>query len=353
MSENPHDLIIRPVEPEDAPDLYAIVSHPQVAATLLQLPSMEFTETEKWIQKEDSNSHRLVAVQNGRILGSIQLTHHANARMRHSGSLGMMVHPDFWNMGVGSALLEGILNIADNWLNLTRIQLEAFTENAPAIHLYQKFGFVEEGVRKKVAFGNGRFLDDIVMARLRNGFIYDHQRSTPPHPRPTGPRPTGDVTLRPMQKEDVQGMYELFGMPAVCRTTLQIPSQERWRSAQRVNSPYPGMVRYVAQVDGLMIGSASFYRHQNARQKHAAGLGMMVNPAYWGMGNGSKLMAQLMEIADNWLNLQRVELEVNVDNPPAVALYHKFGFEIEGTHKYHAYGDGRMADSYFMARIKG
>lgn len=37
-------------------------------------------------------------------------------------------------------------------------------------------------------------------------------------------------------------------------------------------------------------------------------------------------MTAILDIGDNWLNLKRVELEVNTDNPVAVHLYEKFGF---------------------------
>jgi len=63
-------------------------------------------------------------------------------------------------------------------------------------------------------------------------------------------------------------------------------------------------------------------------------------------------MAAVVELADTWLNVQRLELEVNVDNPAGVRLYRKFGFEIEGTKRWHAFGDGRLADSHFMARLR-
>ncbi len=346
------NFTIRPIEAEDALEYHTLLTHPQLIPQLHHLPSMEFLETETWLKKEEGNWHRLVAEQNGRILGYTQLTHFANPRLRHSGHVELFVHPDFWRRGIGTALLQATLDIADNWLNLTRIQLAPFTDNDPALALLHKFGFAEEGVRKKVAFGNGRFQDDLVMVRLRNTHIYDQQRSSPAPQRPTGPRPTGAVTLRPVQTGDLKAIYNLFRFPAICRTTLQLPSQEMWRSARRVNAAPAGMIRYVAQVDGKVVGMGSLYQAQNSRAHHCANLGMMVHPHYWGMGIGSKLMAQLMDSADNWLNLQRVELEVNRDNPPAIALYHKFGFVIEGTHQYHSYGDGRMADSYFMANVK-
>jgi putative acetyltransferase len=57
-------------------------------------------------------------------------------------------------------------------------------------------------------------------------------------------------------------------------------------------------------------------------------------------------------MADRWLNLTRLELEVYTDNEPAIALYKRLGFVIEGTHRKHAYRDGQFADSYSMARLK-
>lgn len=347
-----NSFIIRPLEPDDRTDYFALLTHPKIVNHLRELPSMEMGELDKWMAQESEFLHRLVAEQNGRIIGYAQLTHNHRIRLLHSGVLKLMVHPDYWRLGIGTALLEAVLNIADNWLNLTRLQINIFTNNKAGLSIFKKFGFASEGVRKKVVFGNGRFQDDHVMVRLRNTFIYDHLRSSPPPPRPTGPRPTGKVIYRFANQEDGHGMYQLFHFPEVCRTTLQLPSQELWRSQQRIKQPMANMVRHVAEVDGTVVGMANLFQPNEPRLKHSGALGMMVHPHYWGMGIGTQLMKNLVSSADNWFNLTRVELEVNTDNPAAVALYHKVGFEIEGTHSYHAYGDGRMADSYFMARIQ-
>ncbi|NIP56209.1 MAG: GNAT family N-acetyltransferase, partial [Phycisphaerae bacterium] len=65
----------------------------------------------------------------------------------------MMVHPNYWNQRVGTALMTGLLNIADDWLDLKRVELEVFTENNFAIRLYEKFGFEKECLKRNCIFG--------------------------------------------------------------------------------------------------------------------------------------------------------------------------------------------------------
>ena len=78
-----------------------------------------------------------------------------------------MVHPDFWNQGVGSELVGAMVELADNWLGITRLELTVYTDNAPAIHLYQKFGFVIEGTLRAFALRDGEYVDTYAMARVR------------------------------------------------------------------------------------------------------------------------------------------------------------------------------------------
>jgi putative acetyltransferase len=63
-------------------------------------------------------------------------------------------------------------------------------------------------------------------------------------------------------------------------------------------------------------------------------------------------MKAVVELADGWLNVTRLELTVYTDNARAVALYKKFGFVLEGTHKRYALRDGRYVDAHCMARIR-
>lgn len=58
-----------------------------------------------------------------------------------------------------------------------------------------------------------------------------------------------------------------------------------------------------------------------------------------------------MELADNWLGLKRIELNVYTDNAAGVHLYEKYGFVIEGTARRFAVQGGDWVDAHYMARL--
>ena len=345
---------IRPILPQDTRDQYEMATHPAITRDTLNLPSMELAETQAWINKQTPGRSRLVAEVEGKSVGFISLQHFQRPRLTHAGSLGMFVHPDYWGRGIGSKLMEAALNVADNWLDLKRVELGVFTDNEVAIHLYQKFGFETEGVRRKVAFGEGEWRDDLVMARLRNvaGLQAASSEGLVAGKRPFPKLQPKPIQIRPPLEEDIEQLHDLSRHPLVARTTLQMPSQEISRTENRIRTQAPGHYRYVAVVDDKVVGQIGLHQSGRPREAHAGGIGMMVDPDYWGMSIGTQLMDAILDLADNWLNLKRVELEVHTDNPAGVRLYEKTGFVIEGTKRFQAYGDGRWTDSYFMARLR-
>jgi len=58
------------------------------------------------------------------------------------------------------------LETTRKWLEALGPELTVYVDNAPAIRLYEKFGFVSEGIRRKDAFRAGEFVDSLAMARL-------------------------------------------------------------------------------------------------------------------------------------------------------------------------------------------
>ncbi|MBN6335401.1 GNAT family N-acetyltransferase, partial [Escherichia coli] len=63
-------------------------------------------------------------------------------------------------------------------------------------------------------------------------------------------------------------------------------------------------------------------------------------------------MRTMIDMCDNWLRVERIELTVFADNAPAIAVYKKYGFEIEGTGRRCALRNGEYVDAYYMARMK-
>ena len=79
----------------------------------------------------------------------------------------MAVRDDHAGRGIGQRLVDGVLDIADNWLALTRVELTVFSDNTRAISLYERSGFVAEGTLQRYAFRDGEYVDALTMARLR------------------------------------------------------------------------------------------------------------------------------------------------------------------------------------------
>jgi putative acetyltransferase len=162
------NLQIRRAEPEDYLAVYEMFKSPELYAGTLQLPYPSREQWRKRIADAAEGSYNLVAVVDDRIVGMLGLhTFPDRPRRRHVGRIGISVHAEWQGKGVGSALMAAGLDLADNWLNLTRLELEVYADNEAAIHLYERFGFVYEGTLRQHAFRDGNYVDSIMMGRLR------------------------------------------------------------------------------------------------------------------------------------------------------------------------------------------
>jgi L-phenylalanine/L-methionine N-acetyltransferase len=158
---------IRRVEPGDYKAVCAVHAQPNALAGTLQLP---FPSEEAWkerLAKFGERDFGLVARIEGEIVGMLSLQVSPRLRRAHVGDLGMAVHDKWAGKGIGSALMKAAIELADNWLNLTRLELTVYTDNEPALRLYKKLGFEIEGTHRKYAFRDGGYVDAYTMARIR------------------------------------------------------------------------------------------------------------------------------------------------------------------------------------------
>ena len=164
--------------------------------------------------------------------------------------------------------------------------------------------------------------------------------------------PSKDILIRALEPADLPDLTEAWNQPQAYAGTLQLPYTSLEARQKRLGGSPPGHTRLVAVIDGKVIGMAGLHPEENPRRAHAASIGMAVHDAYAGRGAGTALFAAVVSVADDWLNLKRLELSVYADNARAIALYERFGFEREGLHRAFSWRAGAYVDSISMARLR-
>lgn len=173
----------------------------------------------------------------------------------------------------------------------------------------------------------------------------------PPPLDPDARWPDG-LSIRARTPADAAAIAALHNLPGYRYGTLRTPHHTPDEIRKGIENQSSNSFSLVAEQDGRIVGDCGLTRFANHRRAHAGSLGMGVHDAYHGRGIGSALIGEILAIADRWLNLKRIELTVYTDNEPALALYRKFGFEVEGHLKAFAFRDGHYVDAYSMARLR-
>lgn len=159
------------------------------------------------------------------------------------------------------------------------------------------------------------------------------------------------IVVRRAEPGDAEGIALTFRARGASAGTLQnpYPSVAQWK--ERLAAEAASNYIFVALVDGDIVANCGLHPNKNPRRQHAWGIGMSVRDDWQGRGVGTRLMTTMLDLADNWLGALRLELTVYTDNAAAIALYRKFGFVVEGTHRAFALRDGQFVDALVMARL--
>ena len=158
-------LLVRPAAPADAEALTALGR--SVAG-----------EPERWLTydrnrgderrhlkgvRRDPNFAVFVAETPAGIVGRVSIGRERNPYSSHVAEVGLMVAADHRRRGIGSALMQEAMKWA-RASSVTKLELEVFPHNEPAIALYRKLGFREEGRRGRRYRVGGEYVDAVLMA---------------------------------------------------------------------------------------------------------------------------------------------------------------------------------------------
>lgn len=162
---------IRRAVADDAERMIAHVHHMAVEAPqFLPIEPGEFQMTVEEERKlldtvnASDNSAFLIAEAAGEIVGVLNYFGGKRNALRHAATLGLSVRFAWQNHGVGTALLSTAIRMARESGVIRRLNLYVYADNARAIRLYERHGFVREGVRRKAIRRDGQFIDDYEMA---------------------------------------------------------------------------------------------------------------------------------------------------------------------------------------------
>jgi RimJ/RimL family protein N-acetyltransferase len=130
---------------------------------LIDSPPIEGTRA--FVQHlKNSDSAQFVAVDEaGAVVGWCDIARPMIEGFRHSGRLGMGLLPHVRGQGVGRRLAQATIDAA-RARGVERIELEVFATNRRAIRLYERLGFVHEGVRARARKLDGQYEDNVLMA---------------------------------------------------------------------------------------------------------------------------------------------------------------------------------------------
>ncbi len=161
------DIKIRRIKPEDYEAVHNIFSCKGVIQGTMRLPYEALEHTSKRLEPSDGKI-QLVATVNDETVGFAELiTFPTVARHRHVGEVNMItVRDDMQGKGIGRKLMQALLDLSDQWLQLTRLGLIVIDGNEPAIHLYQSLGFKMEGTMPAYVFRAGEYIAGHMMRRL-------------------------------------------------------------------------------------------------------------------------------------------------------------------------------------------
>lgn len=159
------DIAVIPTTPEQIESFHRaldVVARERKYLALLEAPPL--TQVREFVMDFiQKGGLQFVAAVEDEVVGWCDIQRHGFPSRAHRGTLGMGIVPAYRGRGLGLRLIQAAL--AQAWAaRFVRVELDVHADNARAIALYEKVGFVREGVARDAVFIDGEYRDAINMA---------------------------------------------------------------------------------------------------------------------------------------------------------------------------------------------
>lgn len=162
---NARQLRVRDAIISDAPAMHDHFNQVSTESDNLPFGEGEFGKSIEDVAKHiescitKDNAMYAIAEVDGKLAGYISFEGGWRPRNRHIGEFGIAIKKEFWGSGIGSSLIQHLIDWAKQGGIITKINLKVKSDNTPAIKLYEKLGFRYEGKIIKDTFIDGTYYD--------------------------------------------------------------------------------------------------------------------------------------------------------------------------------------------------
>lgn len=165
------EVVVREAKPCDARGIIEVMQNVGSEKIFTVAEYFPWTEEEEraFIKRLDRKKDMIFVAAKGKdIVGCLTLFRYYGGRspkVQHVGEIGISVKKEYRGQKIGSRLLDYAIRWACSH-GYEKLCLSVFSTNEKAIHLYKKFGFEEEGVRKRQFIIEGIYVDEIMMGKF-------------------------------------------------------------------------------------------------------------------------------------------------------------------------------------------
>ncbi|MFO7887829.1 MAG: GNAT family N-acetyltransferase [Eubacteriales bacterium] len=106
--------------------------------------------------KETKGNYMIGGYLKNKLVTVGSITSSSKERLKHKADIGISVLKDYWNIGIGSQMMEYLISLCRK-NSFRKIDLIVYENNERAIKLYEKLGFVKEGLLTRDVLIDGVF----------------------------------------------------------------------------------------------------------------------------------------------------------------------------------------------------